>query len=144
MLKRMKKKHALKSKEDLIADLQKNQKWVEKMDFAKNKFYPALIDLDTNVDDTKIFLASINTILMEKVIGGMKEMKFKEMKLVDSLDPKDEKFEGYKKLLELFDDKSAFDAKDLIEGMRSEISTFENDLMKETKLADLKTQWLDE
>jgi len=140
----MKKKHVLKSKEQLIADLQKNQKWVEKMKFAREKFYPALIDLNINVDDTKIFLASINTILMEKVISGMKEMKFKEMKLVDSLDPKDEKFEGYKKLLELFDDKTTFDAKDLIEGMRSEISTFENDLMKETKLADLKTKWLDE
>ena len=129
----MKKKHEPKSKEELIADLKKSAKWVEKMKFAREKFYPALIDLDISVDDTKIFLASINTILMEKFLGKMKELKFADMKLIDSLDPKDEKYEGYKKLLSLFDETNTFDAKDLIEGMRSEISTFETDMMKEMK-----------
>jgi len=138
------KKHIPKTKEELIADLQKSAKWQEKMHFARNRFYPALCDLDTSVDDVKIFLASINTILMEKFLGKMKELKFSDMKLADSLDPKDENYEGYAVLLNLFNDMNIFDAKDLIEGMRSEIQTFVDDEMKNKKLVALKTKWIDE
>lgn len=140
----MKKKHEPKSKAELIADLKKSAKFVEKLRFTKDKFYPALIDIDSSVDDIKSFLSSINTVLMEKFLGKMKELKMSELKLSEALDPKDEKYEEYIKLLTLFDDMNTFDAKDLIEGMRSEISTFENDLMREMKLINLKTKWIDE
>ena len=137
-------KHIPKTREQLIAELKSSDKWKEKMLFAKTKFYPALCDLDTNVDDTKVFLTSINSVMMEKVIQGMKTMKFGDLKLAESLDPKDADYEGYVKLLNLFNEMTAYDAKDLIEGMRNEIATFENDLMKNTKLINLPVKWLDE
>lgn len=140
----MKKKHVLKTKEQLIADLKKSQKFVEKMKFAREVFYPALIKMDSSVDDTKMFLASINTVLMEEFLGEMKKMNFDDLKLGESLDPKDEKYQWYIEILKCFDGKNVFDAKDLIEGMRSEIETFENDMMKGMLLKDLPTKWIDQ
>jgi len=136
--------HTPKTKEELIADLKNNTKFVAKMIFTKTKFYPALIDLDESVDEVKQFLASINTILMEKFLAKMKETKMSDMKLIEALDPKDPKYEKYKAILELFDDTTTFDAKDMIEGMKNEIQMFCSDREKITKLIDLPTKWLDE
>lgn len=140
----MKQKHIPKSKEELIADLKKSQKWQEKMKFTKEKFYPAVLAIDSSVDETKTFLASINSVLMEKFLGKMRELKMSDLKLQDALDSKDVKYQWYIALLDLFNDMSVFDAKDCIEGMKSELATFENDLMKEMNIKDLKTKWLDE
>ncbi len=141
----MKKKQLLtKNKAQLIADLQKNQDWVKKMLFTKTQFYPALLDLDSSVDDVKMFLASIETVLMEKFLAKMKETKFIDMKLVDVLDPTDEKYQWYIKILSLFEDMNTYDARDVIDGMRKEIAQFETDESKNKKLVDLKTKWLDE
>ena len=60
------------------------------------------------------------------------------------LDPKDEKYEELKAMLALFDNKSIFEAKEYIEGMRNEISLFLGEEAKERSLSSLKTKWLDE
>ena len=133
-----------RTKEQLIADLKKSQKWQDKMKFTREKFYPALLAIDTSVDETKMFLSSINNVLMEKFLGKMKELKMTDLKLQEALDPKDEKYQWYIELLNLFNDMSVFDAKDLMEGMRNEIAQFELDEMKERKLVTLKTKWIDE
>ena len=75
----MKKKiHIPKSKAELIADLQKSSKWVAKMKFTRDQFYPALLELNSSIDETKTFLASINSVLMEKFLGKMKELKMSD------------------------------------------------------------------
>ena len=140
----MKQKHIPKSKEELIADLKKSQKWQEKMKFTKEKFYPAILAIDSSVDETKTFLASINSVLMEKFLGKMRELKMSDLKLQDALDPKDVKYQWYVALIDLFNEMSVFDCKDLIEGMRNEIDTFILDELKGRKISTLKTLWLDE
>ncbi len=142
----MKKKliHQPKDRAELIADLKKNQDWVNKMLFAKTKFYPALLDLDSSIDDIKMFLSSIDSVLMEKFLAKMKETKFSDLNLVEVLDPKDEKYQWYVKLLELFNGMSTYDARDTIAGMRGEIDTFLQDELKNRKLDTLKVKWLDE
>ncbi len=137
-------RRVMKTKEELMAELKGNTKFIEKMKFTKEQFFPALVKSSHNVDDAKMFLSSISTILMEKFLGYMKEKKFSDLKLVEVLDPKDVKFEEYKELLALFDDMSIFDAKDLIEGMKNEIDLFITEEMKNRTLDTLPTRWLDE
>lgn len=136
--------HKPKDREQLIAELKKNQDWAAKMKFTKEQFYPALLELDSSVDDIKMFLSSIDSILMERFLGKMKETKFSDMKLIDVLDKKESRYEGYVKIMELFNDMNTYDARDAIAGMKGELDTFVNDEMKNRKLSSLKTKWLDE
>lgn len=140
----MKEKRVMKTKDELMVEMRNNQKFIEKMKFAKEKFYPAIIKASRNIDDASMFLSSINSIIMEKFLGEMKLKKLSDLKLIEVLDEKDEKYEDYKELLSLFDDFSVFDSKDYIEGMRNEIQLFISEEMKERTLDTLRTRWLDE
>lgn len=140
----MKKKRTNRTREQIIADLHNSKQFQIEMAFAKDVFYPALCEASKSIDDASMFLSSINTIMMEEFLGFMKEKTFGDLKLESKLDPKDEKHEELKKFLDLFKDKSVYDAKSCIEGMRSEIQLFLNEESKERQLKDLKTNWLSE
>lgn len=133
----------VKTQAQLVRDLKKNQDFVQRMKFTKEEFFPALIKASKNVDDAKMWLASINTVLMEKFLGEMKKKTFKELDLVNSLDDNDET-QGWKDVLSLFDNMSVFEAKDLIEGMRGEIDLFISQEMKSRTLDTLQVKWIDE
>jgi ribosomal protein L7/L12 len=133
-----------KSKEELIKELKNNQKFQEKMAFTREKFFPALCEATTSIDDALQNLSIINTVLMEKFLGQMKEKKFADINIADNLDTKDSKYGALKAMLELFNDMSLYDAKDLLEGMRNEINLFLTEENKSRSLAELKTKWIDE
>ena len=99
--------HKNKSKEELIEGLKKNQKWVAKMEFTRNKFYPALLEVDTDIDDIKMFLSSISSIILEKFLAKMKEDTTAGLDLPSLLDKKDKNYEQYVTILKLFDNYSA-------------------------------------
>jgi len=133
-----------KSKEELMAELKKNAKFIEKMKFTKEQFYPALVKASKNIDDAQTFLSSINTVMMESFLGFMKEKKFSDLKLEEKLDSKDEKYEAVKEMLALFNDMDIFSAKELLEGMKSEISLWVNEDLKTRSLETLPKRWLDD
>lgn len=133
-----------KTKEELLNNLKGNKDFQVKMKFTREKFYPALINATTSIDDASILLSGFNTIIMQEFLGLMKEKKLGDLKLDTKLDPTNEKFKASKDLLNLFKDMSVFDAKDHIEGMKNEIELFKNEEMKERGLETLKTKWIDE
>lgn len=137
-------KRVLKSKEELLKEMKGNASFIAKMYFVREKLYPAVVDMGESVDDTKMFLSSINNVLMEKFLGKMKELTFKDLQIIGGLDEKGEKFDKYRSLLSLFDDMSVFDAKDYLEGMRNEIDTWVNDELKEKPMSELKVKWIDQ
>lgn len=137
-----KEKRVVKTKEEIIKELRGNKKFAEKMAFAKDKFYPALMKSSKSIDDATMFLSSISTVMMEKFLGIMKERKMSDLKLIDALDSKDEKYEDIKFLLELFEDMTVFDARDYIEGMKNEVNLFIQEENRVRPLSDLKTRWL--
>lgn len=140
----MKTKRVQKTKEQLIKDLQSNKKFQEKMEFTKNKFYPALIKATVSIEDALQNLSIINSVLMDKFLASMKEKKFKDVDIYSNLSEKDPQYENLKAMLNLFDDMTVFDAKELLEGMKSEITFFLNEEQKNRTLKDLKVRWLDE
>lgn len=140
----MKTKKIPKTKEQILSDIKKNQKFQEKMKFAKEIFFPALCDATNSVDEATQHLSIINSIIMEKFLGLMKEKKMSELKIIDSLSEKDPKYEEMKKMISLFDDFTVFDAKDQFEGMKNEITLFQTEEMKSRPLSSLKCTWIDE
>lgn len=143
-MKKKKQTPIIRSKEQILADLRANVKFQEKMTFIKEKVYPALCDATTSIDDATQNLSIINTVIMEKFLGFMKEKTMKDINIYSNLDPKDPKYEELKALLQLFDEYSVFDTKDILEGMKNEITLFITEENKSRQLSDLKTKWLDE
>lgn len=139
-----KKMTGVKNASDVIDNLKKDPKFVEKMKFTKEVFMPALIKASTSIDDATTFLSSISTVLMQKFLEEMKQKKMSDLKLVDGLDVNSPKYAEVKALLELFNDQSVFDARSSIEGMVNEINVFVDDELKGRTLDTLKMQWIDE
>ncbi len=142
-MKTNKKKRVVKTREELMADLRKDKNFIEKMKFVREKFYPAVLKSSRNIEDAQTFLSSLATMILQKFLGLMKEKKFNELGLDKILDPKDEKHDALVEMLELFNDMSVFDAKELIEGMKQEIQLFINEEMRTRGLETLKTDWID-
>jgi len=139
-----KQKRVVKSKEELLSEMKNNVHFIKKMKFVREDLFPALCDASDNIEDAKMFLSSINTVIMERFLERMKTLTFKDLQIIEGLDKDGDKFGQYQKLLALFDDVSVFDAKDYIEGMRSEIDVWIADELKERPMSSLKTTWIDE
>jgi len=144
MPKKIKQPRVMKTKEELIKEMRSSAKFQEKMKFTKEQFFPALIKASKNIEDAKMFLSSISSVLMEKFLQSMREKKMSELELVKGLDEKGENYAEIKAMLELFDDMTVFDAKDTIEGMKGEIQLFIDKEMEGRTLDTLQTKWLDE
>lgn len=137
-------KQVLRNKDELIADLKKNDQFMRKMKFAREEFYPALCKASSSIDDAQMFLSSFNTMVMQEFLELMKQKKLADLMLEDKLDKNAPQYNEIIQLVHLFDDMSVFDVKDQVEGMRNEISLFITEENKGRKLEDLKTTWLDQ
>jgi len=140
----MKKPRVNKTKQQIVDQIKADVKFKGKMKFVKEKFYPALCEATTSIDDASILLSGFNNVIMQEFLGMMKEKTVDNLNLVSKLDPASEKIEANKKLLALFDGMSVFDAKDYIEGMKSELALFQQEEMKSRPLSSLKVKWVDE
>lgn len=138
----MKKPRVVRTKEELLRDLQKRSDFIEKMTFIKEKFYPALIEATTSIEDATQNLNIINSIIMEKFLGLMKEKKVGELNIYSNLSDKDPKYEQLKALLGLFDDMDVFSAKEYFEGVKMEIEQFKADYWKDKTLNELPAKWM--
>lgn len=133
-----------KTRAQVIADIRKSEDFKRKMSFTKEKFYPALCEAATSIDDATQHLQIIGSLIMEKFLGFMKEKKMSDLNIYANLSEKDPKFEKMTDLLRLFDDMSVFEAKEIFEGMKNEINLFVTEENKTRKLSELKTKWIDE
>lgn len=137
-------KEPLRSKEQLIKELQDNSKFKVKMKFTREQFYPALVKASTSIDDAQNLLGSLNTMIMQEFLSDMKSKKFSALKLEDKLDKDNPKYPEFIAMLDLFKESNIFDAKDCIEGMRSEIDLFMKDEREKRTLDTLETKWVDQ
>lgn len=133
-----------KTREEILKDMKSNADFVRRMDFTKNKLYPAVIKASKNVEDATRFLYQTSTLLTQKFLGLMKEKKFEELDIVSILDKNDAHYPEYVDLFKLFEGQSVYEAKEYLEGMKSEIDLFSRELMQKTKLEDLPTRWIDD
>ena len=137
-------KTPVKTKEQLLAELKGNEQFKAKMAFTRERFYPALVEASTSIEDAMTNLSSINTVVMQTFLGFMKDKKFGELDMVSKMDSKAPKFEEIKAMLDLFGDMSVYEAKELIEGMRMEIGMWVQEDNRMRNLKDLPKRWIDE
>ncbi len=134
----------VRNKEELLAELGKNEEWRKNMLFLKEQFWPALCAASNSIEDASILIGGFNNQIMEAFLARMKDVKLGELGLEAKMDTANAKHEQHKALVALFADMDVFTAKSLIEGMRGEIEQFKIDEMKQRPLDSLKTRWLDD
>lgn len=130
-----------KTKEEIARKMQNIEMVKEMRIFVRDQFYPALLKATTSIDDAKFLLSSFSNMVMEQFLAQMKEKQFVELKLHEKLDKASPNYKEYIDLLALFGDKSVYDTRELIEGMKNEIEMMVTTELKERKLDTLKTQF---
>ncbi len=140
----MEPKRAVKSKEEIVAEMKGNADFQRKMEFIKTKFWPALCKASTNIEDAQMLLEGFNTAIMQAFLGDMKKKSVKDLELGLKLDTQSDRYLENRDLLELFSDQTVFEAKEYVEGMKGEISLFLREEQKERPLSSLKVSWIDE
>lgn len=131
-----------KSKEEILKDMQRTQEVKRMRSFVKEKLYPSLLLASTSIDDAKYLLGSLSNMMMEQFLAKMKEIKFSELKLHEKLDINAKGYHEYINLLTLFADENVYNSRELVEGMKNEITMNIDTEMKERKLDTLKTNFL--
>lgn len=142
--KKNKKPNQAATQAEMLANLKNNAEWMAKMKFVKETFYPALCKATISIEDALSNLSIINTVILEKFLGRMKLVKLIDLDIYSNLSKTDPQYEGLQAMLSLFDDKSVFEAKELFEGMKSEIQLFLGEEQKKRTLDELATFWMDD
>jgi len=133
-----------KSKAEILEEMKKNHEFRKKMKFTKEVFYPELVNVSDNIQDAIMLLSGLGGMILSEFLEGLKGKKFSELNLEEKLAKDNPKHEQFKKFLAIFNDLSAFEAKDLIEGMKQEIELFIKEENETRSLSSLKTKWVDE
>lgn len=128
-------------KKQILDGMKRNVELQKRLKFIKEQFWPLLCETSDSIEDASTFLGGFNTALMQSFLGLMKEKKFSELEMDKKIAGD---YEKYKKILVLFNDMNVFEAKDLIEGMKSEIALFQQDEARTRKLDSLPTRWIDQ
>lgn len=137
-------KRKQRTKEELLEAMKNSEAFKEKIHFVREVFYPALMKATDNVEQAGEYLGALNSLLMQQFLKKMQEVSFKDMNIPELLGKDDPQYEPMKAMLALLEDKSVYEAKDVMEGLKGEIDLFKRDYFKKMKLEDLPAIWIDQ
>lgn len=139
----MKKKTAPKTKEQIAREMSNKQEVARKRKVIVEQLYPALIKATVSVDEAKMLISSMTSLIMEGVLETMKQRKFVEMydSMVTRLCPDGERETEIRELLDTVKSENLFVARELIEGMNRAIEQMTMDEMRNRTLDTLKADW---
>jgi len=134
-----KEKKVERTKEEIAREMEVQRKGK----IVVNTFYPALVNATVSVDEAKMLVRAIATLMMEEVMKTMKERKFGEItpQLLKVLTTDGERVDEIKELLATLEDESLFVSREIIEGMNNAIEQMVQDDLKVKKLSDFTPDW---
>ena len=106
-------------------------------------FYPALTAATVSIDEAKMLLRAISTLMMEEVMKTMKERKFSDISpaILKVLTEDGERVEEIKELLAVFEKENLFVSREIIEGMSNAIEQMLIEDQQGRTLDTLKPDW---
>lgn len=135
----MVKKRAPLGKEQIAQQLDA----VRKKGIVRDKFYPALTAATVSVDEAKMLIHSISTLIMEEAMMTLREKKMSEIeaKLLKRLCPDGDQEKEVKELLAVFSGESLFTTRELTEGMSQAIEYMIQTDMRNRTLNSFEPNW---
>jgi len=131
-----------RTKEQIAEGMKNVQEVKRKQGIITEQFYPALIKATISVEEAKMLIQALGSLIMEEVLKTMKERKFSEIKdiLIEKL-TKEGRKEEIVALLDTLKEENLFTARELIEGMSNAIQQMIIDEMQNRKLDSMKIDW---
>jgi hypothetical protein len=110
---------------------------------AKDRLYPALVAATVSVDEAKMLLQSISSLVMEDALQVLRDKKMSEVKdsLVKRLCPDGERVKEVGSLLDVLNDETLFDTKAQVEGMANVIDFMIRKEMQDRTLNSFTPDW---
>ena len=110
---------------------------------AKDKFYPALVAATVSVDEAKMLLQSISSIIMEDALKVLRERKVSDVKerLIKTLCPNGDREKEITALIEVLNSETLFDTKAQVEGMTNVIDYMIRTEMQGRTLNSFTPDW---
>lgn len=108
-----------------------------------DKFYPALVGATVSVDEAKMLMQSISSLMMEDVLSSMKSRKFAPIveKAVKSLCPNGDREVEVRALLETLVKEDLLTAREIVEGMSNAIEQMILEDMQGRTLNSFSPNW---
>ncbi len=109
----------------------------------KEELYPLILESSDNIADAQLFLQSISVQIQNMFSQLMKDKKLSELKMLMALDPTSEKYQKYKKIIEILEKENISDALQLVEGTADAIQYFIKKEIDERPVSSLVTHFID-
>lgn len=134
----MKKRAPELTKEQIAAQMKVNSQ----QDLIEKVVFPATIAATTSIDEAKMLLKAISTLIMEQSMNVLRETKMGDIReeLVKKLTTEG-RVEEVDALLKGLDDQTLFDSRMLVEGLNSAIEQMVMDEMRGRTLRSLEVDW---
>ena len=127
-----------KSKEQIAKELDVSRQKI----LVKEKLYPALVGATTSVDESKMLIQAITSLLMEEGMKVLREKKVSEIRasFVEKL-CSEGRSDEVDALLAVLDDETLFTARVLLEGMKQVVEQMIIDEMQSRTLNSFEPNW---
>jgi hypothetical protein len=137
-----KQKHK-QSRAEVLKAIENQQEVNRQRVLIKEQIVPLVIEITKNVKDSKIFLATIVQGLRQAFQNKAQTFTVEEIGLVKFLEVKNERYEEYKRLLEVIKDEKLVVGISLLEGLSNLIDGCIQEEMNKKGLSELDLKLLD-
>lgn len=119
------------------AEVQRKQKLVV------DRFYPALTSATVSVDEARMLIRAISSLMMEETLQAMRDTQFGSIseKLHKKLTEDGQRVEEVRSLLAVFEKETLFSTRELIEGMLQAIEQMIIEDMQARTLNSFEPNW---
>ncbi len=132
-----------KSKEEIASELKLIGETKRKRARVKTELYPLLKEVSTSIDNAKIFCMAGSMAIEQAFNNLQREMKVKDLKIVDFIKSDGKEAEHFKRLMDMFAEETLTDALSMIRDMPHAIDSFIREEMTKRPLTSLKEDLLD-
>lgn len=128
-----------RTKEQIVRDVEV----ARKRKIVTEKFYPALVEATISIDEAKMLLQAATSLIMEEVLGTMKERKMDEIydRLIKKLCPDGVRQLAIENWIGTVRGENLYVARELIEGASRAISQMLHDEEQNRKMDTLTPDW---
>lgn len=136
-------KRVRKTREQIKKELNNKAEVARKRTIIVDNFYPALIKATVSVDESKMLIQAMGSLIMEQVLSTMKQRSFKDIKdiLIETLCPNGERKEEITALISTLEEENLYVAREIVEGMTRAIDTMVAKELQGRTLDTLKADW---
>lgn len=136
-------KQAPKTREQLLEEAAMKKEVKRTRAIITEQVYPILLKASKNIPDAIQFLAVLNMGIRQQFNNQMRTQKIGDLKLLEAVDPKADRVEYYKQMIELIKNETVGTGLGLMEGLGNEIERLIKKENAERSLATLKTDFIE-